>query len=249
MTTKIKQRGDSGYTVSGVGVTSCATGTLTPATCDPDSCDASAAPSNGNKGTCTTTLPSGSTCQPICDSGYTVSGDTSCNAGTLTPATCTDVTDDCNPNPCGLGFATCLDGANSFSCTCHPGYGVGSDGACVDCKETQQWNNGTDNYPCQDHSECAINRKFTYSSSTDTGTCTDCPNGHTTPSIGFHTTCDSPSTVCSGNFVTYPLSILSVSERGIPINVSLEINTGPTLQCHEELTVLLLWSTLHAKEL
>ena len=148
------------------------------------------------------------------------------------------MTNACNLNPCGLGVAICLDGANSFSCTCNPGYGVGSNSpACVDCKVNQQWNGATDNSPCQDHSECAINRKFTYSSSTDTGTCTDCPNGHTTPSSGFHTTCDSPSTVCSGTFVTYPLSVLSVSERGIPINVSLEINTGHTLKCHEELTV------------
>jgi hypothetical protein len=39
-------------------------------------------------GTCTNSLASGSTCQPTCDSGYTVSGTSSCTAGTLTAATC-----------------------------------------------------------------------------------------------------------------------------------------------------------------
>ena len=51
-------------------------------------CDASVAPTNGAVGTCTNSLPSGSTCQPTCDSGYTVSGTSSCTAGTLTAATC-----------------------------------------------------------------------------------------------------------------------------------------------------------------
>ena len=51
-------------------------------------CDASVAPTNGAVGTCTNSLASGSTCQPTCDSGYTVSGTSSCTAGTLTAATC-----------------------------------------------------------------------------------------------------------------------------------------------------------------
>ena len=51
-------------------------------------CDASTAPTNGVVGTCTNSLASGSTCQPTCDSGYTVSGTSSCTAGTLTAATC-----------------------------------------------------------------------------------------------------------------------------------------------------------------
>ena len=46
-------------------------------------CDASTAPTNGAVGTCTNSLASGSTCQPTCDSGYTVSGTSSCTAGTL----------------------------------------------------------------------------------------------------------------------------------------------------------------------
>ena len=51
-------------------------------------CDASAAPSNGATGNCTTSLASGATCQPTCAVGYTASGDTKCSAGNLTAATC-----------------------------------------------------------------------------------------------------------------------------------------------------------------
>ena len=54
-----------------------------------DTCDASAAPTSGGVGDCTNSLASGSTCQPTCNSGYTVSGTSSCSAGTLTTATCT----------------------------------------------------------------------------------------------------------------------------------------------------------------
>merc|ERR1719163_2310489 len=52
-------------------------------------CDANVAPENGDVGDCTSTLASGKTCQPTCNTGYTVSGSSSCSAGTLTPATCT----------------------------------------------------------------------------------------------------------------------------------------------------------------
>ena len=51
-------------------------------------CDASAAPAHGTKGDCTATLASGSSCQPICNAGFTASGTSSCSAGTLTAATC-----------------------------------------------------------------------------------------------------------------------------------------------------------------
>ena len=79
---------NSGYQVS--GVTSCSSdGTLTAATCDAITCDASAAPANGEVGDCTSAMAAGSTCQPTCNSGYTVSGVTTCASdGTLTAATC-----------------------------------------------------------------------------------------------------------------------------------------------------------------
>ena len=51
-------------------------------------CNASASPDNGDKGSCDSSLASGSVCQPTCNSGYTVSGVSSCNAGTLTAASC-----------------------------------------------------------------------------------------------------------------------------------------------------------------
>ena len=50
--------------------------------------NASAAPANGAAGDCPSSLAPGSTCQPVCDSGYSPSGPTSCAAGVLTAATC-----------------------------------------------------------------------------------------------------------------------------------------------------------------
>ena len=72
----------SGYTVS--GTSSCTAGTLTAATCSANPCDASAAPANGAAGDCTRLSGERMTCQPTCDSGYTLSGTRSCSAGTLT---------------------------------------------------------------------------------------------------------------------------------------------------------------------
>ena len=81
---------ESGYTVS--GTSSCSSfGTLTAATCSSGSCDASSAPTNGGAGDCTGSLASGSSCQPTCNSGYTISGTSSCSLGALTAATCTAV--------------------------------------------------------------------------------------------------------------------------------------------------------------
>ena len=61
----------------------------TPVDVSGSPCDASAAPTNGGGGDCTSSLASGSTCQPTCESGYTVSGTSSCSSvGTLTAATC-----------------------------------------------------------------------------------------------------------------------------------------------------------------
>ena len=62
-------------------------------------CDASAAPTNGAVGTCTSTLASGSTCQPTCNTGYTVSGTSSCLAGTFTTAECSVAPSPPPPSP------------------------------------------------------------------------------------------------------------------------------------------------------
>ena len=50
------------------------------------------APENGGVGDCPSSLPSGSSCQPTCDEGYIVSGVSSCSLGTLTAATCRELT-------------------------------------------------------------------------------------------------------------------------------------------------------------
>ena len=62
------------------------------AACVSGPCDASAAPTNGAVGNCTSSLASGSTCQPTCDTGYIVSGESSCGvAGALTAADCREL--------------------------------------------------------------------------------------------------------------------------------------------------------------
>jgi surface protein len=81
---------DAGYIVS--GPTSCLDRTLISAKCDPAPCDTSAEPENGGVGDCPISLPSGSSCQPTCDEGYIVSGVSSCSLGTLTTATCRELT-------------------------------------------------------------------------------------------------------------------------------------------------------------
>jgi hypothetical protein len=88
---------NTGYTVS--GTSSCTLGALTAATCSANPCDASAAPVNGAVGDCTSTLASGSTCQPTCNTGYTVSGTSSCLAGTFTTAVCSVAPSPPPPSP------------------------------------------------------------------------------------------------------------------------------------------------------
>ena len=55
-----------------------------------NTCDASAAPRNGDVGNCTAFLERGGTCQPRCDSGYAVTGPSACEAGVLTSGFCLD---------------------------------------------------------------------------------------------------------------------------------------------------------------
>ena len=63
-----------------------------------NACDANVRIVNGAVGTCTDTLASGSSCQPECDAGYTVSGTSSCLDRVLTRATC-------NADPCDASGA------------------------------------------------------------------------------------------------------------------------------------------------
>ena len=136
----------SGYTRS--GVTSCFTGTLTSATCDPDPCDASALPANAvSLGDCTATLASGSSCEPTCDLGYVASVAT-CFAGNLTAAACDrEASCDASALPSGaadLGDCNAtLPSRSSCSPTCDDGYTLAASSECVSgtltpatCEET-----------------------------------------------------------------------------------------------------------------
>ena len=61
-------------------------------------CDTSAAPLNGEVGTCGNMLPDGASCQPSCHGGYARSGESTCLVGVLSAATCI-VNQDVATNP------------------------------------------------------------------------------------------------------------------------------------------------------
>ena len=87
-------------------------------------CDASAPPSNGGVGDCINSLASGSTCQPTCNAGYTVSGTSSCDAGTLTAATCSE-------NPCTASTDNSRDGSDGTFYCINGGTIGGTTGSCT----------------------------------------------------------------------------------------------------------------------
>jgi hypothetical protein len=123
---------NEGYTVS--GTSSCYNGAVTAATCSGSPCDASAAPENGKVGTCTSTLASGSTCQPTCNTGYTVSGTSSCTLGALTAATCSASPCDASAAPENGEVGTCTSTlASGSTCqpTCNTGYTVSGTSSCL----------------------------------------------------------------------------------------------------------------------
>ena len=85
------------------------------------SCDASLGPEFGAPGDCTATLLSGSTCQPVCQPGFTVSGTSSCNNGVVSAATC-------DPPACD----------DSTTVAAHSDSG-GIPYSCADTTETEKW--------------------------------------------------------------------------------------------------------------
>jgi hypothetical protein len=120
---------DAGYAVT--GPSTCDSGVLSPALCLDTSgpaCDASAAPENGDIGDCTATLMSGTTCQPTCDAGFTVSRFSYCDGGEYTAATCSILPTSCETSPPANGAAgDCppsgvLETDASCQPTCSPGY-------------------------------------------------------------------------------------------------------------------------------
>ena len=93
-------------------------------TSSPPPCDASIPLTNGGAGNCTSSLASGSMCQPTCDSGYTVSGTSSCDAGTLTAAMC-------SANPCSASTDSSKDGSDGTFYCINGGTVGGTTGSCT----------------------------------------------------------------------------------------------------------------------
>jgi len=114
---------DAGHAVT--GLSTCDSGVLSPALCLDTSgpaCDASAAPENGDVGDCTATLLSGTTCQPTCDAGFTVSRFSYCDGGEYTAATCSISPTSCETSPPENGAAgDCPpSGVLETSASCQP---------------------------------------------------------------------------------------------------------------------------------
>jgi hypothetical protein len=107
--------------------TSCSSGVLTAQTCSttPPVC-AVTPPPNGNYGTCSSYIASGTSCNITCDTGYAVSGnDTACSYGTLV------ATQSCTPLSCAVTapangtLGTCsspLASGSACQFTCNSGY-------------------------------------------------------------------------------------------------------------------------------
>ena len=112
-------------------------------------CDASADPTNGKKGGCTSDLGNGKNCLYECDAGYTVSGLTKCNAAAeLTKATCGASTCDATKTPQNGALGACADKAalaSGAKCkpTCETGYELtpGDGHACLRGTVTEVRNN------------------------------------------------------------------------------------------------------------
>ncbi len=100
-----------GYTVS--GLTSCFNGELKAVSCLALPCSLQNPPRNGLLGTCKSSLASGQACEPTCNDGFKVSGESTCLAGTLKAATCDRFTQACHrPNaPAG-----CFRGRSCEEC-------------------------------------------------------------------------------------------------------------------------------------
>lgn len=96
------------------------------------SCDASTAPTNGGLGNCTDTLEIGSTCQPTCDTGYTLFGERSCT--TVDAADCLlPGQPAANPTTLKLVVDACLDAVPSGEKCCSTDLGC-DDPATARCR-------------------------------------------------------------------------------------------------------------------
>ena len=107
--------------------------TAGPRTCSPPSGDASP-PANGTVGDCTSVLESGSTCQPVCDPGYAVSGPSVCENSVLSPAVCIPLCDASTP-PANGAVGNCTDqllSGTTCQPVCDPGYFAPEPSVCDD---------------------------------------------------------------------------------------------------------------------
>jgi len=130
---------DEGYSAS--GVTSCFRGVTSPAHCIPDPCNVTETLSDfASLGDCPELLPSGATCQPICDEGFAASGPTECFPGELQPTVC-------HAGPCYFnGTEMSPEHGEAGDCgeelqsdaqcqpICNDGYDVSGPTKCVDTK-------------------------------------------------------------------------------------------------------------------
>ena len=97
-------------------------------------CDASSPPANGTVGDCTSVLESGSTCQPVCDPGYAVSGPSVCENSVLSPAVCIPLCDASTP-PANGAVGNCTDqllSGTTCQPVCDPGYFAPEPSVCDD---------------------------------------------------------------------------------------------------------------------
>jgi hypothetical protein len=122
---------NAGYSVS--GLSTCTSGTFTSAECVPSPCDSSQPPANGKVGSCKAQLAHGSTCEPKCNSGYSVSGPSSCNLGLLISATCVPSSCSTSAPPSNGAIGNCpgqLTHGGTCSPTCNTGYTVSGFSSC-----------------------------------------------------------------------------------------------------------------------
>ena len=200
---------NAGYMVS--GTSSCSAGILTAATCSVNPCDASASPANGGAGDCTNSLASGSTCQPTCNSGYTVSGTSSCSEGMLTSATCiADAPTTCTMSqylsagacfacpsstgdPVGTPAPSTSAGGSATYCTCPDGFraqtgALPGEWTCNKCMDNAEKTGSVVPPPSGNNDVCECVANFFMD---NTGlNCDACPT-HSTSSVGFAAcTCD-----------------------------------------------------------
>jgi hypothetical protein len=97
-------------------------------------CDASSPPANGTVGDCTSVLDNGSTCQPVCDPGYAVSGPSVCENSVLSPAVCIPLCDASTP-PANGAVGNCTDqllSGTTCQPVCDPGYFAPEPSVCDD---------------------------------------------------------------------------------------------------------------------